>query len=67
MPKIKSPTIFALFKKHSGIAETVDVWKRSMRLKLKTLWEHISEVTKSHPKGNDDIEWSSESLHTLTS
>ena len=29
-------------RSRSGIAKTVDVWKRTMRLKLNTLWRHIS-------------------------
>ena len=41
MPLIKSPTIFVLFKSRSGIAETADVWKRTLQLKSKILWRHI--------------------------
>ena len=29
------------FRSRRGIAETADIWKRTMRLKLKTLWRHI--------------------------
>ena len=45
MTKIKSPTTFVLRNK-SGIAETVDTWKRTMRLKLKTFWRHIIKLSR---------------------
>ena len=46
MPKIKSPTVFVLFKRRSGIAETADIWKRTMRLELKTLGSHIIKLSR---------------------
>ena len=49
MPKIKSPTTLYCLRSRRGIAETIDVWKRTTRLKLKTLWRH-------HLTFEDDIQ-----------
>ena len=42
-PKIESCEL--ALRSRSGIAETIDVWKKTMQLKLKTLWRHIIKLT----------------------
>ena len=34
-------------RSRSGIAETVDVWKRTMQVLLKTLWRYIIELSRT--------------------
>ena len=44
MPEINPLQHLHCLRSRSGIAETVDVWKRTMRLKLKTLWRHVMKL-----------------------
>ena len=42
----KYPTTFVPLRSRGGIVEKVDVWKKTTRLKLKTLWRHIIKLSR---------------------